>query len=102
MLGRVAAGVPIGAEIGLERQLWLDRALFSLRPDYALQLQGDSMIDDGILDGELVDVHRSNEARRWADHGGAGGWRYHHQRLERGAERIRLLPRNRSKVCTAA
>ena len=63
VLGRVAAGQPIGADIGLDEQLWLDRRLFSPQPDYLLKVQGDSMIDDGILDGDLVGVHRTGEAR---------------------------------------
>ena len=63
VLGRVAAGVPIGADAGLHRELRLDSALFSLRPDYLLRVQGDSMIDEGILDGDLVAVKRGNEAR---------------------------------------
>ncbi|KRG42352.1 LexA family transcriptional regulator [Stenotrophomonas panacihumi] len=94
VLGRVAAGLPIGADIGIERELWLDRSLFSLRPDYLLQVQGDSMIDDGILDGDLVGVHRSSEAR----HGQIVVARLDGEitikRLERGPAQLRLLPRN--------
>jgi len=94
VLGRVAAGLPIGADIGIERELWLDRTLFSLRPDYLLQVQGDSMIDDGILDGDLVGVHRSQEAR----HGQIVVARLDGEitikRLERGRTQLRLLPRN--------
>lgn len=94
VLGRVAAGRPIGADIGLDRQLWLDRGLFSLRPDYLLQVQGDSMIDDGILDGDLVGVHRSAEARNGQTVVARVDGEITIKRLERGAERIRLLPRN--------
>jgi repressor LexA len=94
VLGRVAAGAPIGADVGIERELWLDRTLFSLRPDYLLQVQGDSMIDDGILDGDLVGVHRSQEAR----HGQIVVARLDGEitikRLERGRTQLRLLPRN--------
>ncbi len=96
VLGRVAAGLPIGADIGLERQLWLDRGLFSLRPDYLLQVQGDSMIDDGILDGDLVGVHRSAEARDGQIVVARVDGEITIKRLERGPERIRLLPRNRA------
>ncbi|KAB7765627.1 transcriptional repressor LexA [Xanthomonas maliensis] len=96
VLGRVAAGLPIGADIGLDRQLWLDRGLFALRPDYLLQVQGDSMIDDGILDGDLVGVHRSNEARDGQIVVARVDGEITIKRLERGAERIRLLPRNRA------
>src|SRR5690606_14963588 len=67
VLGRVAAGVPIGADAGadagVERVLALDPALFSLQPDYLLRVHGDSMRDEGILDGDLVGVHRAGDAR---------------------------------------
>ena len=63
ILGRVAAGLPIGADAGVQRHLLLDRRLFSSPPDYLLRVQGDSMREDGILDGDLVAVHRSQEAR---------------------------------------
>ncbi|PPU42143.1 transcriptional repressor LexA [Xanthomonas arboricola] len=96
VLGRVAAGVPIGADIGLDRQLWLDRTLFSLRPDYLLQVQGDSMIDDGILDGDLVGVHRSSDARDGQIVVARVDGEITIKRLERGAAHIRLLPRNRA------
>jgi repressor LexA len=94
VLGRVAAGVPIGADIGLDRQLWLDRGLFSLKPDYLLQVQGDSMIDDGILDGDLVGVHRSGEARDGQIVVARVDGEITIKRLQRGPGQIRLLPRN--------
>ena len=94
VLGRVAAGHPIGADIGLDRQLWLDRGLFSLRPDYLLQVQGDSMIDDGILDGDLVGVHRSADARDGQIVVARLDEEITIKRLERGRDGIRLLPRN--------
>lgn len=94
MLGRVAAGVPIGADIGLDRQLWLDRSLFALRPDYLLQVQGDSMIDDGILEGDLVGVQRSSDARNGQIVVARVDGEITIKRLERSADAIRLLPRN--------
>jgi repressor LexA len=94
VLGRVAAGVPIGADIGLDRQLWLDRGLFSLKPDYLLQVQGDSMIDDGILDGDLVGVHRASDARDGQIVVARVEGEITIKRLERGPRQIRLLPRN--------
>ncbi|MEA9656031.1 transcriptional repressor LexA [Xanthomonas campestris pv. raphani] len=94
VLGRVAAGVPIGADIGLDRQLWLDRSLFALRPDYLLQVQGDSMIDDGILEGDLVGVQRSSDARNGQIVVARVDGEITIKRLERSADAIRLLPRN--------
>jgi repressor LexA len=63
ILGRVAAGLPIGADAGVQKHLLLDRRLFSSPPDYLLRVQGDSMREDGILDGDLVAVRRASEAR---------------------------------------
>lgn len=94
VLGRVAAGPPIGADIGLDQRLWLDRGLFSPRPDYLLRVQGDSMIDDGILDGDLVGVHRSADARHGQTVVARLDGELTIKRLERGRTRLRLLPRN--------
>lgn len=94
VLGRVAAGVPIGADIGLDQELRLDRRLFSLPPDYLLLVQGDSMIDDGILDGDLVGVHRSRDARSGQTVVARIDEEITIKRLERSRNRIRLLPRN--------
>ncbi|MBA3486632.1 MAG: repressor LexA, partial [Lysobacter sp.] len=63
VLGRVAAGLPIGADIGSEQVVLLDRVFFSPLPDYLLKVQGDSMRDEGIFDGDLIGVHRTLEAR---------------------------------------
>jgi len=62
VLGRVAAGAPIGADIGIDEKLLLDRNCFAPTPDYLLRVQGDSMRDDGIFDGDLVAVKRTPEA----------------------------------------
>lgn len=63
VLGQVAAGVPIGVDIGSEQMVLMDRTLFALTPDYLLRVKGDSMRDEGIFDGDLIGVHRTNEAR---------------------------------------
>ncbi|MFP7721515.1 transcriptional repressor LexA [Lysobacter sp. A3-1-A15] len=94
VLGRVAAGVPVGADIGLDQQLWLDRRLFSPVPDYLLKVQGDSMIDDGILDGDLVGVHRTPDARDGQTVVARIDGELTIKRLRRGRQRLRLMPRN--------
>lgn len=63
LIGRVAAGAPILVEANVERNLELDRTLFRPQPDYLLRVQGDSMIDAGILDGDLIAVRYTPEAR---------------------------------------
>lgn len=63
IVGRVAAGQPILAAENVERELQLDPALFSKTPDYLLKVSGLSMRDAGILDGDLLAVKRTPEAR---------------------------------------
>lgn len=63
LIGRVAAGSPILAVEHVEARHQIDPALFSPRADYLLRVRGLSMRDAGILDGDLLAVHRSPEAR---------------------------------------
>ncbi len=62
LIGRVAAGLPLLAVENREDEIKIDPALFRPRPDYALRVAGDSMIDAGINDGDLLLVHRAPEA----------------------------------------
>jgi len=63
LIGRVAAGSPILAEEHIETHYKLDPALFNPKPHYLLRVQGMSMKNAGILDGDLVAVHRTPEVR---------------------------------------
>jgi repressor LexA len=63
LIGRVAAGRPILAEEHVEARYQVDPQLFSPRPHYLLRVSGMSMRDVGILDGDLVAVHRSTDVR---------------------------------------
>jgi len=94
VLGRVAAGAPIGADAGLVDTLALDERLFAVRPDYLLRVQGDSMIDDGILDGDLVGVRRSSDARNGQTVVARLDGELTIKRLARSGTTLRLLPRN--------
>jgi repressor LexA len=94
ILGRVAAGLPIGADAGVQRHLLLDRRLFSSPPDYLLRVQGDSMREDGILDGDLVAVHRTNDARDGQTVVARLDDEITIKRLQLTQDGIRLLPRN--------
>ncbi|QDE39212.1 transcriptional repressor LexA [Luteibacter pinisoli] len=62
LIGRVAAGSPILAEENIESQLDIDPAMFHPRADYLLRVVGMSMRDAGILDGDLLAVHRTPTA----------------------------------------
>ncbi|MQA56757.1 transcriptional repressor LexA [Pseudomonas piscis] len=94
VLGRVAAGAPIGVDAEIHGQLLLDPGLFSRTPDYLLRVQGDSMIDDGIFDGDLVAVRRSAEARNGQTVIARLDGEVTIKRFERKGQGIRLLPRN--------
>ena len=63
LVGRVAAGSPILAEEHIETHYRVDPALFNPKPHYLLRVEGMSMKDAGILDGDLVAVHRTPEVR---------------------------------------
>jgi len=63
LVGRVAAGSPILAQEHIETHYKLDPALFDPKPHYLLRVHGMSMKDAGILDGDLVAVHRTPEVR---------------------------------------
>lgn len=63
LVGQVAAGSPILAQENIERHVQFDPALFTPRADYLLKVRGMSMKDAGILDGDLLAVHRKLEAR---------------------------------------
>jgi len=63
LIGRVAAGNPILAEQHIETHYQIDASLFQPRADYLLRVHGLSMRDAGILDGDLLAVHRTTEVR---------------------------------------
>jgi repressor LexA len=62
LVGRVAAGSPILAAEHIEQHYQIDPDLFAPRADYLLRVRGTSMRDAGILDGDLLAVHRASEA----------------------------------------
>jgi repressor LexA len=63
LVGRVAAGSPILAAEHIEAQYRIDATLFEPHADYLLRVRGSSMQDIGILDGDLLVVHKSADAR---------------------------------------
>jgi len=63
LVGRVAAGSPILAVENVEAHYRLDPGLFTPRADYLLRVRGQSMRDAGIADGDLLAVHKTEEAR---------------------------------------
>jgi repressor LexA len=62
LVGRVAAGSPILSDANVETRYAIDAALFRPRADFLLRVVGLSMRDAGILDGDLIAVHRTSDA----------------------------------------
>lgn len=63
VIGRVAAGSPVLATENVSRELTVDPSVFANSPDYMLEVRGMSMRDIGILDGDLLAVKKTNDAR---------------------------------------
>jgi len=94
MVGRVAAGSPILAEENIEEYCRIDPGLFRPRADYLLRVMGESMRDAGILDGDLLAVHRAPEARNGQVVVARLGDEVTVKRFQRRGREIRLLPEN--------
>ena len=94
LVGRVAAGSPIMSEGNIEANVAIDPALFRPHADFLLRVVGLSMRDAGILDGDLLAVHRTPAA----DNGRIVVARLDDEitvkRLQRDRERLLLLPEN--------
>lgn len=63
LIGKVAAGEPILAQEHIESHYQVDPTLFHPRADFLLRVQGMSMKNIGIMDGDLLAVHKTQEAR---------------------------------------
>jgi repressor LexA len=94
VIGRVAAGSPMLAEEHVTERFQVDPNLFTPRADYLLRVRGMSMRDAGILEGDLLAVHRTQEARtgqvvvaRLADEVTV-------KRFRRRGHAVQLLPEN--------
>ena len=94
LVGQVAAGSPILAQENVERHVQLDPAMFSPRADYLLKVRGLSMKDAGILDGDLLAVHRSAEARAGQIVVARLGNEVTVKRFQKRGHTVQLLPEN--------
>jgi repressor LexA len=63
LIGRVAAGSPILAQEHVDQTYYVEHSLFQRQPDYLLKVRGMSMRDAGIMDGDLLAVQASKEAK---------------------------------------
>lgn len=94
LVGRVAAGHPILAAEHITRQISVDPALFAEKPDYLLTVRGLSMRDAGILEGDLLAVRKSPEARNGQIVVARIGDDVTVKRFRQLRDRIQLVPEN--------
>jgi repressor LexA len=93
LLGRIAAGGPLLAEEAIEDEIAVPEPL-GRNADFLLRVKGESMINAGILDGDILVVHKTEEARS----GQVVVARLHDEvtvkRLRRRGATVELLPEN--------
>ncbi len=94
LIGRVAAGSPILAEAHVQGHYQVDPSLFKPSADYLLRVRGMSMRDAGILDGDLLAVHRVSEARSGQVVVARVNDEVTVKRLRRKGAMVELLPEN--------
>jgi len=94
LVGRVAAGSPILAQEHVDQTYTIAGSLFQRKPDYLLKVRGMSMRDAGIMDGDLLAVQSTREARSGQIVVARLGDEVTVKRLRRTASSIELLPEN--------
>jgi repressor LexA len=94
LVGRVAAGSPILALENVEAHYRIDPGLFTPRADYLLRVRGQSMQDAGIADGDLLAVHKTDDARSGQVVVARLGDEVTVKRLKRRGREITLLAEN--------
>ncbi len=94
LVGRITAGQPILAVENQEERFRLSPHFFSHAPDFFLRVRGDSMIEAGIYDGDLVAVESTKTAENGQIVIALIGEESTVKYLERTGRRIRLLPAN--------
>ncbi|MFY3383056.1 transcriptional repressor LexA [Paracidovorax sp. MALMAid1276] len=94
LVGRVAAGSPILAQEHVDQTYSVENSLFQHRPDYLLKVRGMSMRDAGIMDGDLLAVQSTRDARNGQIIVARLGDDVTVKRLRRTATSIELLPEN--------
>lgn len=94
VIGRVAAGSPILAEEHVTARYQVDPNLFTPRADYLLKVRGLSMRDAGILEGDLLAVHRTQDVHTGQVVVARLGDEVTVKRLRRRGNAVQLLPEN--------
>ncbi len=94
VVGRVSAGAPILAVEHIEAHYEIPAQVFAPRADYLLRVRGMSMRDAGILDGDLLAVHRTPEARNGQVVVARLDDEVTVKRFQRQGNHVQLLPEN--------
>ena len=94
LVGRVAAGAPMLAQEHIDQTYLMEASLFTRRPDYLLKVRGMSMRDAGIMDGDLLAVQKTHEAKNGQIVVARLGDDVTVKRLQRTRHGIELLPEN--------
>lgn len=94
LIGRVAAGNPILAQEHIEQTYAVEPSLFAKQPDFLLRVKGMSMKDIGILDGDLLAVSKTRDARNGQIVVARLGDEVTVKRFQRIQTGIELLPEN--------
>jgi len=94
VVGKVSAGSPILAEQHIDAHYEVDPRVFRPSADYLLRVRGMSMRDAGILDGDLLAVHRTHEARNGQVVVARVEDEVTVKRFQRRGSQVQLLPEN--------
>ncbi len=94
IIGHVAAGSPILATAHIEREIGVELALFAQPADYLLRVRGLSMRDAGILEGDLLAIKKTSEAKNGQIVVARIGDDVTVKRLQRQGKKIILQPEN--------
>ncbi|MES2942332.1 MAG: transcriptional repressor LexA [Pseudomonadota bacterium] len=94
LIGRVAAGNPILAQEHIEQTYYFESSLFQKQPDYLLKVKGMSMRNAGIMDGDLLAVKQTKDAKNGQIVVARLGEEVTVKRFRRNKHLIELLPEN--------
>ncbi|WP_373962807.1 transcriptional repressor LexA [Kosakonia sacchari] len=95
LIGRVAAGEPLLAQQHIEGHYQVDPSLFKPHADFLLRVSGMSMRDIGIMDGDLLAVHKTQDVRNGQVVVARIEEEVTVKRLKKQGNTVELLPENR-------
>ncbi|MGO2355194.1 MAG: transcriptional repressor LexA [Marinomonas foliarum] len=94
VIGKVAAGYPILAQENIASHVNIPAAMFSPQADYFLSVSGTSMKDIGIMEGDLLAVHKTTAVRNGQIVVARIGDEVTVKRFEQKGSIVRLIPEN--------